>query len=301
MATLTRLLSPIPLALLAACGGAGPVAGPPASTGADTTFGPAREVTIRGYDGDAMEPFITPDARYLLFNDSNDPAADTQLHAAEAVDDTTFDYAGPLTPANSPALDAVPSVDGDGRLYFISTRDYAATRATVYTATFAGGRASAPRLVAGLGTAAGELVFDVDVSRDGTTMVYATGRFRGGAVPEEADLSVALRRGERFERSAEESARLAALNTAGALEYAVAMSEDGREMLFTRFRPGGEPQILRATRASPAEPFGAPARVVSASGFVEAPALTPDGRGVYYHARVDGRFRLFRIDRRFAR
>ena len=43
-------------------------------------------VAIVGYTGAAMEPFVTPDARYLLFNNSNDPAIDTHLHYAERID-----------------------------------------------------------------------------------------------------------------------------------------------------------------------------------------------------------------------
>src|ERR671926_14237 len=35
-------------------------------------FGTPQRVTIRGYDGEAMEPFITRDGRYLFFNNRND-------------------------------------------------------------------------------------------------------------------------------------------------------------------------------------------------------------------------------------
>jgi len=31
-------------------------------------FGAPQRVTIRGYDGHAMEPFLTRDGRYLMFN-----------------------------------------------------------------------------------------------------------------------------------------------------------------------------------------------------------------------------------------
>ena len=35
-------------------------------------------VTIRGYHGDAMEPFVSPDGKYLFFNSRNDPGTDTE-------------------------------------------------------------------------------------------------------------------------------------------------------------------------------------------------------------------------------
>jgi hypothetical protein len=85
-------------------------------------FRDPKPVTIRGYSGQAMEPFLTRDGRYLLFNNSNDPATDTDLQYAERVDDGTFDYRGKIRGANSAALDAVPSMDREGNLYFVSTR-----------------------------------------------------------------------------------------------------------------------------------------------------------------------------------
>jgi hypothetical protein len=51
-------------------------------------------VTIRGYKGEAMEPFITRDGRYLFFNNLNDPAVNTNLYYAERVDDLTFEFRG---------------------------------------------------------------------------------------------------------------------------------------------------------------------------------------------------------------
>lgn len=58
-------------------GGAAPSTAAPAS---------ASEVAIAGYDGIAMEPFVSRDGRFLLFNNSNDPGTDTDLHFARRVD-----------------------------------------------------------------------------------------------------------------------------------------------------------------------------------------------------------------------
>ena len=68
-------------------------------------------MTIRGYDGDAMEPFITKDGRWLLFNNRNDPRINTDLHFAARVDDLTFTYKGEIKGVNTAALEGVPSVD----------------------------------------------------------------------------------------------------------------------------------------------------------------------------------------------
>ena len=106
----------VTVAALAVLCGCGPSSERPASPG---PFANLEPVTIRGYSGDAMEPFITRDGRYLLFNNRNDPSVDTQLHFAERVDDVTFDHRGELLGANSAALDGVPSLDSAGTLYFV--------------------------------------------------------------------------------------------------------------------------------------------------------------------------------------
>ncbi|MGZ7031261.1 MAG: hypothetical protein ACXVIJ_04750, partial [Thermoanaerobaculia bacterium] len=88
--------------------------------GAGGEFSHPEPVTIHGYTSDAMEPFITRDGRYLLFNDSNAPGRDTNLHYAERIDDTTFVYRGEIAGVNSTALDGVATVDGSGTMYFVS-------------------------------------------------------------------------------------------------------------------------------------------------------------------------------------
>ncbi len=87
-------------------------------------YGAPQRVTISGYAEDAMEPFISRDGRYLLFNNLNDPSVNTDLHFAERVDDNTFRYRGKLSGVNTTALEGVPTMDGSGTLYFVSPRSY---------------------------------------------------------------------------------------------------------------------------------------------------------------------------------
>ena len=97
-----------------------------------TAFGNPERVTIRGYKGHAMEPFISRDGRYLFFNNSNDPSVNTNLHYAERINDVTFKYQGEIKGVNAALLDAVPTMDRDGKFYFVSTRSYAETFSTIY-------------------------------------------------------------------------------------------------------------------------------------------------------------------------
>src|ERR1700737_4510562 len=135
----------------------------PGGSGAD--FSNPERVTIRGYDSDAMEPFITRDGRYLLFNDSNAPGRDTNLHYAERIDDVTFEYRGQIGGINSAALDGVATVDASNTIYFVSTRSYGQTLSTIYRGTFQAGAVRDVALVSGISkNIPGAVSFDVEVS-----------------------------------------------------------------------------------------------------------------------------------------
>lgn len=257
-----------------------------------TAFRNPQRVTIRGYSDEAMEPFLTGDGRYLLFNNSN-AAPDTNLHYAERIDDITFDYRGEIAGANSPALDAVPSVDFAGNLYFISTRSYDQTLSTVYRGRFRSGRVTDVALIPGLSKQRrGDLIFDVEVSADGNTLIFSDGVFRGGSVPRSAELAVAVRDAAgRFHRL--DGNAMTRVNTS-ALQYAASISAN--ELFFTRVMHG-TPAVYRTTRRSAHDPWDTPQRVQAITGFAEAPALLADGRTLYYHARRGGRFVIERVTR----
>jgi hypothetical protein len=233
-------------------------------------------VTIRGYVGDAMEPFITRDNQYLLFNNSNAISVNTDLMYAERIDDLNFQYKGEIQGVNTAELDAVPSMDLHNNFYFVSTRSYADTRSTIYRGQFAEGVVSDVGLVSRISrNEMGMLDFDAEISPDGATLYFVDGRFGTGSIPEAADIVFAGWNGTGFERLANSALLLERVNTP-ALEYAPAISADGLELFFTRFDAAHAPQepvILRAWRNSPDEPFELPAPVTAIVGFVEAPSL----------------------------
>jgi Tol biopolymer transport system component len=141
--------------------------------------------------------------------------------------------------------------------------------------------------------------FDAEVSADGQTLYAVDSRFSSAGTPLTADLFIACKRDGAFERAADSGDLLRLVNTSE-LEYAPAVSSDGLELFFTRvreIRPDAEPRIWRSARRNPREPFGAPRIVSAISGFAEAPTLSPDGLSLYYHARVNGAFAIFRVTR----
>ena len=263
-------------------------------------FGNPQRVVIRGYNGDAMEPFITKDGRYLLFNNKNDPRIDTNLHFAQRVDDLTFDYRGEMKGVNTPVLEGVPSLDREGNLFFISLRSYEETLSTLYRGRFSDGAVSSVGLVTGISRRQpGIVMFDAEIAADGNTLFVVDGEFTGGSIPKTANIVIAVRDGKEFRRLPSSGELLKNVNTM-ALEYAPAISIDLLELFFTRIDNSGgsgKPVILRAVRRSVAEPFGIPERVAAITGFVEAPTLSGDGRSLYYHKLESNRYVIYRTAR----
>ena len=273
--------------------GAVPIPAPP-------SFGNPVPVTIEGYRGDAMEPFVSTDGKYLFFNNRNDPGTNTDLYYAKRINDTTYAFAGPIIGANSPELDAVASIDKAGHFYFVSTRSYSHTFATIYRGTFANGNVSKVSIVPGVSSATpGRVNFDAAISADGNTLYFVDAHFDRADNPTTADLVIARKTATGFSRVANSAQILAKVNTKG-LEYGAAISDDGLTLYFTRAAALGasSPAIYVATRARTTSAFGTPKKLTALTGFVEAPALSPDGRSIYFHERVGNTFEIFRATRR---
>lgn len=260
-----------------------------------TEFSNPARVAITGYSGDAMEPFVTRDGSILIFNNSNADPSQTDLHWAERVNDVTFAYRGKIAGANSPALDGVGSVDRGGTIYFVTTRSYVTDLTAIYAGRFNAGAVQDVAPVAGTSRGIpGHLTFDVEVSADGSTLYVADGVFTGSALPVSADLAIARRGSDgRFRRA--DGSVFAAVNT-NALEYAAAISDDQRELFFTRI-VDGEPRIFRSTRSDTNAPWSAPQRVAAIEGFTEAPSFGPGETSLYYHALRGGRMVIERVTR----
>lgn len=263
-------------------------------------FQTPQDVAIVGYIGDAMEPFLTRDGAFLFFNNRNEPPENTNLYWAKRIDDLTFQYLGEIPGVNTNALEAVASMDRDGNLYFVSTRSYDKTWSTIYRARFRAGAASPPELVEGVSRKRpGWVNFDAEISADGKTLYFVDAYFGSAGYPQEASIVVAVASGTGFRRRGDTRRIFENVNGAG-LQYAPSLSPDELELFITRVRStrGTEPPaIYRSVRTAIHETFTAPQRVSAIQGFAEASTLSPDGRSLYYHALVDGKYRLRRVTR----
>ena len=254
-------------------------------------------VSIDGYGGSAMEPFLSPDGRFLFFNNENDPGVNTNLHFAERTGRISFRYIGDLPGVNSDVLDAAASLDRAGHFYFTTVRDYARTMNSVYTGDFDG------KAVRNLHPAPGEISpkspgainMDVGISQDGETLYISRAVIVTGAqAPKKSELLVARLNNGQFRIDPESERIMRNINTGG-LEYAPAISADGRELYFTRASPF--PRIMVATRTSVSQPFGEPLALSALTGFVEAPTISLDTQEMFFHKKVSQRFAIYRAER----
>jgi len=274
----------------------------------DDSFTAPQLISIAGYTGDAMEPFLTRDGRWLLFNNRNGPKDQTDLMAARRTDDTHFTFVGPLTGANSGSLDGVASVDRAGHFFFVSNRDYDRSGNTLWTGNFADGqvRDARPLVTDFTPRKLLRLNIDLEVSADGEELYVAENRwdlFRrrpGSSHLAVANRAISATNQPIFVRRADSDALFAALRS-GALDYAPATSIDRLTLYFTRWqagRSGAVPHILVVRRATTRSAWGSPRLLGAASGFVEGPTVTPDGCGILYHAKVGEAYRLFLVRRK---
>lgn len=225
-----------------------------------------RPVTIARYDGNAMEPFISPDGQFLFFNSENDSKVNTNLLFARRTGTNSFRYLGELRGANSPSLDAVPSVDAAGHFYFTSLREYDRTMNSIYTGEFDGSEVRDVRPVAGAISPKTPFTVNMDasISPDGKTLYISRAVILPGAsAPRESKLMVARKNDGAFEIAPDSDRIMKNINT-GPLAYAPAISANGPELYFTRASQleagsGGNDakvRIVVATRSSLNDAFG---------------------------------------------
>ena len=299
----SRLIFALPIVLIVACssGGGGSTPSPMPPSTDYTAFGNPELVTIIGYNGDAMEPFVSRDGVYLFFNNNG---ANKDIFYSAFINATSVQFQSAIASINTAAVEGTPTTDTASRFYYVTTAHYnpPTTYDTLYSGTWNGSSLTGVAAVSGLArTTPGLVNFDIEVSPDGATLYFADGDFSGGnAFPGSADIAIAIASGNGFARDPNSTDILANVNMTIDLEYAPTISADGRELFFTRLNlNSSQARIYRATRASSNTAFAAPQLMSAITGFVEGPTLSPDEKSLYYHRENTGigRFEIYRVTR----
>ncbi len=263
-------------------------------------FGPPSPVTVNAYKGaNLMEPFFTRDGKYLFFNNLNSSPEDTNIHWATRKDDKTFDYKGEVSGIATTAIEGTPSMDNSNNLYFVSTRDYATTLSTIYSASFQNGVATNVALVEGISKKQPGIVnFDVEVNASGNTLYFVDGEFDEKGHPKTADIVIATKTGNSFARLTNSDEIMKNINTSQ-LEYAASISSDDLAIYFTRVAApideNSKPAIYYAERKKVTDPFGEPILIQGLGDFVEGPTISSNGKLLYYHGLQGSSYKLFLV------
>lgn len=279
-------------------------------------------VQINGYREDMMEPFITGDGKYLLFNNSNASHADTHIHLCKRVGAFEFNHLGLLPGSVSKSKDMAPSVDANGNMYYTCLKSFEKDGHSIYTGRFFDGKLTDVGLPKGdiSPHKPAEINMDCDASKDGNMLILSRAHFANALLPpDRSDLVLATKSGGMFRVESGQAGLLSNQNTT-ALEYAPCLSADGLELFFTRAgklskadarRKFDDPhdksndrevyfRIMVARRKSTADPFGKPSALGALAGFVEAPTITDDKKEMFYHKKMGDQFRIFRAVRNSA-
>jgi hypothetical protein len=264
------------------------------------SFGIPQLVTIQGYNDDIMEPFLSDDGNTLFFNNSNNPAINTNLHFAARIDDLNFEYKGELKGINTEYLEGVATMDNSDNFYFVSTRSYEQTLSSIYSGNYTNDSISDIQIVNGLSkNIPGWLNFDVEVSKDGNFLFFVDGRFDQNGGPYEADLVLAEKVNGEWIRSEDQS--LFKYINSDELEYAACISSDLLELYFTRLEApitnSSVAQIYVSTRNSADDVFNKPYKINQITGFVEGATISPNDKKIYYHKLEDDKFVLYMIQK----
>jgi hypothetical protein len=265
-------------------------------------------VVIAGYTGDAMEPFISPDGRFLFFNNSNDPKTNTDIFYARRTGRLSFQFAGPLPGVNSPALDAVPSMDTAGHFYFTSLREYDRTHASLFAGDFDGHAVRNVHPLRGdiMAGSFGLVNMDAGISPDGETLYISRAQIIPGApAPKRSGLVMATNARGDFNRDERSTILLININS-DALNYAPCISANGLELFFTRasrrMSAAGAPElsvrIMVATRTVTSNSFGQPRVLEALRGFVEAPSITLDEKEMFFHKKAGDHYAIWHAERK---
>ncbi|MBU1045255.1 MAG: hypothetical protein KJ915_12770 [Candidatus Omnitrophica bacterium] len=260
------------------------------------------------------EPFISRDGRFLFFNTAASEN-NKDLHFAEFIQNQWV-YRGPIGPDVNTAkyVEGNPTMDRRNKFLYIDTAVDRMVRSAKFSSET--GQLSDIKEFQTIPNRQIDLVYQkfqgnmgVEISADGKTIYFsrAVWEMRGmelGRMVGSDILFLTKKNGTYLFDKIWVKNIMQNINTTD-LEYAASISADGLELFFTRMELEGlkkgkiSSRIMHAVRTSLSEPFGHPVMIqtIGSSNFVEGPAISPDGKELYYHKYNGRKFRIFKVRR----
>ena len=275
--------------------------------GSNSNFGNERKVVIMGYSDDAMEPFISKDGTFLFFNNLEGPNS-KDIYFAEKVNDSTFQFKGEVQGVNGAFVDGNPTMDANGKFYFISTREYSPSDSvTIYSGNFNNGTVTDLQKVSGTINipTPSWLNMGVEITADGKSMYTSYAFFNTqNNFPSKSNIRMARLENGSFNIPDNEDVVFSNINSAGSLEYAGEVSENELEMVYSRLTLSPTPvfKMFYTKRRSKSDAFDPPISISEpfrddVNAFVEAPTFSSNGKIIYYHKRENGVISIFMLSR----
>lgn len=270
-----------------------------------------------GSDGTPIsteEPFLSRDNRFLFFN-SGKEENNKDLHYAESINNKWI-YKGQLGPDINTVkeVEGNPTMDKNYNFFYIDS----GVKSMVSMARFSpeDGTLSMKHELEGIPERKVALFkqrlygnMGVEVSADGSYLFFsrATWKLHGFAIGtiSESNILYMKKQSGRYVYNEKESEKIMRNVNTSDLEYAASISSDGLELFFTRVKIEDvatgkiRSTIMHSTRTSITEAFGTPTMVeaIGSSDLVEGPAISADGRELYYHKYDGKKFTLYKVTR----
>jgi hypothetical protein len=265
----------------------------------DVNFKNPIEITITGYNGSAMEPFISYDGKYLFFNNPTEENQSGDIHYAEFSNNEIFVYKGLVQGVNTNKFEGAPSMDASGNFYYTSLNTYPQNFLSIYRGKFNNGSVTNVTAIDQNLTQKqiGKVDMDAVISSNGEKLILAIGTFTTKNYPDESNLIIASKINDTFIKDSNSDEILKNINS-DLPEYAASLSSDGLELFFNRSNLPHDFKIMKASRSSINEAFGIPLEIETTSGgIIEGASITSDGKELFYHKKINGQFKIFKVRR----
>ena len=261
-------------------------------------FGAEKKVSIIGYAGDAMEPFISPNGNTLFFNSLNS-GGNTNVYYATRLNDSTFNFIGAVVgtvDTSSNHLDAVPSLDSANNFFWVSLRGYPTVYENLQRGLYSNGAITNHTMVYGDFNipSFGWLIMDAGINYHTNQLFFCNAYFDlvnnscGPGIPCYSSIGIAQRVNDStFNKLSNSTTVLQLVNDTNYVVYAPQISTDGLSLYYTRFMKNTYvTEICVSVRSSPISNFSLP-MVIYSNGIqaTEAPTISYDNQKLYYHQK----------------